>query len=105
MFFLLAAMKTAQLEEQVMRAVAVAVAMFFSAVLAAASARSAERWAELPAFPPMPPAKTSGMAPVNGIKMYYAEYGAGDPILFIHGGLGSADVWGHQVEDLPKTIL
>lgn len=82
MFLLLAAMKAAQLEEQVMRAVAVAVAMFFSAVLAAASAQSAERWAELPAFPPMPPAKTSGMAPVNDIKIYYAEYGAGDPILF-----------------------
>lgn len=88
-----------------MRAVAVAVAMFFSAVLAAASAQSAERWAELPAFPPMPPAKTSGMAPVNDIKMYYAEYGAGDPILFIHGGLGSADVWGRQVEDFAKDHL
>ncbi|ULJ71432.1 alpha/beta fold hydrolase [Rhizobium gallicum] len=81
-----------------MRAVAVAVAMFFSAVLAAASAQSAERWAELPAFPPMPPAKTS-------VKMYYAEYGAGDPILFIHGGLGSADVWGRQVEDFAKDHL
>ncbi|MFA1675551.1 alpha/beta fold hydrolase [Rhizobium mongolense] len=88
-----------------MRAVAVAVAMFFSAVLAAASAQSAERWAELPAFPPMPPAKTSGMAPVNDIKMYYAEYGAGDPIVFIHGGLGSADVWGRQVEDFAKDHL
>ncbi|MFA1622475.1 alpha/beta fold hydrolase [Rhizobium mongolense] len=88
-----------------MRAVAVAVAMSFSAVLAAASAQSAERWAELPAFPPMPPAKTSGMAPVNDIKMYYAEYGAGDPILFIHGGLGSADVWGRQVEDFAKDHL
>ncbi|APO65818.1 alpha/beta hydrolase family protein [Rhizobium gallicum] len=88
-----------------MRAVAVAVAMFFSAVLAAASAQSAERWAELPDFPPMPPAKTSGMAPVNDIKMYYAEYGAGDPILFIHGGLGSADVWGRQVEDFAKDHL
>ncbi|SCW40339.1 Pimeloyl-ACP methyl ester carboxylesterase [Rhizobium mongolense subsp. loessense] len=88
-----------------MRAVAVAVAIFFSAVLAAASARSAERWAELPAFPPMPAAKTSGMAPVNDIKMYYAAYGAGDPILFIHGGLGSADVWGRQVEDFAKDHL
>ncbi|MBO9578036.1 MAG: hypothetical protein J7480_04620, partial [Microbacteriaceae bacterium] len=34
---------------------------------------------------------TSGMAPVNDIKMYYAEYGEGEPMLFIHGGLGSAD--------------
>ncbi|TCU38821.1 alpha/beta fold hydrolase [Rhizobium azibense] len=88
-----------------MRAVVVAVALLFSAVFAAASARSAERWEELPAFPPMPPAKTSGMAAVNDIKMYYAEYGAGDPILFIHGGLGSAEVWGRQVEDFAKDHL
>ncbi|TCU18415.1 alpha/beta fold hydrolase [Rhizobium sullae] len=85
-----------------MRAVVVGIAMFFSAFLMAANAEPAERWAELPAFLPMPPAKTSGMAQVNDIKMYYAEYGAGDPILFIHGGLGSADVWGHQVEDFAK---
>ncbi len=36
------------------------------------------------------------MAEVNDIKMYYAEYGEGDPILFIHGGLGNADVWGRS---------
>ncbi|CDM55824.1 MULTISPECIES: alpha/beta fold hydrolase [Rhizobium] len=82
--------------------VAAGILMFFSAVLMAANVHSAERWAKLPAFPPMPPAKTSGMAPVNDIKMYYAEYGEGEPILFIHGGLGSADVWGYQVADFAK---
>jgi len=81
---------------------AAGILMFFSAVLMAASACSAERWATLPAFPPMPTAKMSGMAPVNDIKMYYAEYGEGDPILFIHGGLGSADVWGYQVAEFAK---
>lgn len=85
-----------------MRSIAAAILVFFSAAFLAASAQSAERWQTLPAFPPMPPAKTSGMAPVNDIQMYYAEYGEGDPILFIHGGLGSADVWGHQVADFAK---
>lgn len=88
-----------------MRAIAVALAVFASIILSAADAGSAERWAELPAFPPMPAAKTSGMAEVNDIKMYYAEYGAGDPILFIHGGLGNADVWGHQVADFARDHL
>ncbi|MGO7421305.1 alpha/beta fold hydrolase, partial [Rhizobium ruizarguesonis] len=74
-------------------------------LLAVAGAQSAERWAELPAFPSMPVAKTSGMADVNDIKMYYAEYGEGEPILFIHGGLGNADVWGHQVADFAKDHL
>ncbi|WP_431320976.1 alpha/beta fold hydrolase [Rhizobium sp. YTU87027] len=81
---------------------AAGILMFFSALLMAANGHSAERWATLPAFPPMPTAKTSGMAPVNDIKMYYAEYGEGDPILFIHGGLGSADVWGYQVAEFAK---
>ncbi|MBY5565706.1 alpha/beta hydrolase [Rhizobium leguminosarum] len=85
-----------------MRGTAIGILTFFSMFLAVAGARSAERWAELPAFPSMPVAKTSGMAEVNDIKMYYAEYGEGDPILFIHGGLGNAEVWGHQVAGFAK---
>ncbi|OAV50900.1 alpha/beta hydrolase [Rhizobium sp. WYCCWR10014] len=88
-----------------MRGTAIGILTFFSMFLAVSGARSAERWAELPAFPSMPAAKTSGMAEVNDIKMYYAEYGEGDPILFIHGGLGNAEVWGHQVADFAKDHL
>ncbi|RFC00178.1 alpha/beta hydrolase [Rhizobium leguminosarum bv. trifolii] len=75
---------------------------FFSLFLIVAGAQAAERWAELPPFPSMPASKTSGMADVNDIKMYYAEFGEGDPILFIHGGLGNAGVWGHQVADFAR---
>jgi pimeloyl-ACP methyl ester carboxylesterase len=89
-----------------MRGIVIAILTFFSMLLAvAAGAQSAERWAELPAFPSMPVVKTIGMVEVNDIKMYYAEYGEGDPILFIHGGLGNADVWGHQVADFAKDHL
>ena len=42
----------------------------------------------------MPAQVRSGMAPVNGISMYYAIFGAGDPVLLILGGLGHADLWG-----------
>ena len=45
----------------------------------------------------------SGYAPVNGIEMYYAVYGAGDPVLLIHGGLGHADIWASQVATMSKT--
>lgn len=75
------------------------------ALVAISSAIAAERWQELPAYPPMPAAVQSGYAPVNGIEMYYATYGAGDPILLIHGGLGHADVWGNQVADFAKDHL
>lgn len=73
-------------------------------VLLAGPALAAERWQELPEPPAMPAAVSSGEAPVNGIKMYYAVYGtaAGTPLLLIHGGLGYADIWANQVADLAK---
>lgn len=66
------------------------------------AACSAERWSSLPEPPAMPAAAESGYAPVNGIQMYYAVYGAGEPLLLIHGGLGHADIWANQVAELSK---
>ena len=65
-------------------------------------AAAADRWMEIPEPPAMPAAAESGYAPVNGIEMYYAVYGSGDPVLLIHGGLGHADIWANQVIDLMK---
>ncbi|TPK94542.1 alpha/beta fold hydrolase [Mesorhizobium sp. B2-4-14] len=62
-----------------------------------------ERWQTLPEPAAMPKAEQSGYAPVNGIQMYYAVFGTGDPVLLIHGGLGHADVWASQVAILSKT--
>ena len=64
-----------------------------------------DRWMSVPDAAAMPAPVTTGMADVNGIKMYYATYGAGDPVLLIHGGLGHADLWGGQVADLMKDHL
>ncbi len=47
--------------------------------------------------PPMPSARTSGMAQVNGVAVYYAIYGEGPPLLLLHGGLASADCWSGQI--------
>jgi len=44
-------------------------------------AAAADRWMEIPEPPAMPAAAESGTAPVNGIDMYYAVYGAGEPVL------------------------
>jgi pimeloyl-ACP methyl ester carboxylesterase len=65
-------------------------------------AAAEDRWQTLPQPPPMPAPVTSGYAPVNGIEMYYAIHGLGDPVLLIHGGLGHADIWANQVADLAK---
>jgi len=64
-----------------------------------------DRWMVIPAAPLMPAAVSSGMAPVNGIQMYFATYGAGDPVLLIRGGLGHADIWANQMVDLMADHL
>jgi pimeloyl-ACP methyl ester carboxylesterase len=79
-------------------------ALAFVAALAS-PALAEDRWLAIPHPGPMPEAATSGKAPVNGIEMYYATYGAGDPVLLIHGGLGNADIWSAQVADLMKDHL
>jgi pimeloyl-ACP methyl ester carboxylesterase len=76
-----------------------------SFVACAATAHAEDRWMTIPKPPAMPEAVSSGMAEVNGISMYYATYGAGDPVLLIHGGLGNADVWANQVADLMTDHL
>ncbi|MEX0345857.1 MAG: alpha/beta fold hydrolase [Rhizobiaceae bacterium] len=68
------------------------------------AANATDRWMEIPQPAAMPEAVKSGKANVNGIEMYFAEYGtaAGTPILMIHGGLAHADVWGNITADLSK---
>ena len=51
-------------------------AVAFSTISLAAAA---DRWMEIPEPPAMLEAAESGAAPVNGIEMYYAVYGSGDP--------------------------
>jgi pimeloyl-ACP methyl ester carboxylesterase len=86
-----------------MRALWTALAFAFLVLFPTGASQALERWETLPEPPPMPPAVESGYAKVNGIDMYYAVYGSGDPILLIHGGLGHADIWASQVATLSKT--
>jgi pimeloyl-ACP methyl ester carboxylesterase len=81
------------------KAFAIVILFMTSTAFAAAE----ERWQTLPEPAAMPKPDQSGYAPVNGIQMYYAVFGAGDPVLLIHGGLGHADIWASQVATLSKT--
>lgn len=76
-----------------------------TALIFATPALAEDRWMSIPKPMAMPAAASSGMAAVNGIQMYYATYGAGDPVLLIHGGLGHGDLWAAQVADLMKDHL
>jgi pimeloyl-ACP methyl ester carboxylesterase len=33
-------------------------------------------------------------ADVNGVSMYYEEHGSGQPLVLVHGGLGSGEMFG-----------
>ena len=35
----------------------------------------------------------SGYSPVDGLKMYYEIHGTGEPLILLHGGLGSSDMF------------
>src|SRR5579885_2405184 len=54
------------------------------------------QWLTLPPTPSLPQAAQSGTAPVNGIKIWYAVFGQGEPVILLHGGLANADYWGHR---------
>ncbi|AWN21974.1 hypothetical protein DKM44_00915 [Deinococcus irradiatisoli] len=51
-------------------------------------------WQQLSRPAPMPRAVASGYAQVNRVRLYYAVYGHGQPVL-LHGGLGNRDYWGN----------
>ena len=39
----------------------------------------------------------SGYAPVDGLKLYYEIHGTGAPLILMHGGLGSIEMFGSNV--------
>ena len=61
---------------------------------------AAPQWLTLPPTPKLPRAERSGYAPVDGIRIWYATFGRGSPVILLHGGLANSDYWGHQVRAL-----
>jgi pimeloyl-ACP methyl ester carboxylesterase len=59
-------------------------------------------WERLPPTPALPKAEHSGVAAVNGTRLWYAVFGHGDPVILVHGGLANSDYWGLQVPVLAR---
>jgi len=72
------------------------------AALASRAAWAEPPWMTLPPTPTLPKAAQSGTASVNGIRIWYAEFGRGEPVILLHGGLANANYWGNQVPALAK---
>lgn len=71
----------------------------------ASSQDTLPRWKTLPDVRPMPISDDSGMAAINGARLYYAVFNKNgkDPVLLLHGGFTSSNDWGDEVTRLYKT--
>ncbi len=74
----------------------------FAILLIATGANAEQQWLTLPPTPTLPKAEQSGYAPVDGIKIWYAVFGHGEPVILLHGGLANSNYWGYQVRALQK---
>ena len=45
----------------------------------------------------------SGYAPVNELRMYYEIHGTGEPLVLLHGGFLTIDLWGPILATLAET--
>src|SRR4030088_1064695 len=48
-------------------------------------------------------AKKTGHVEVKGVNYYYEIHGQGEPLLLLHGGLGSIDMFGPNLPTLAET--
>jgi len=52
---------------------------------------------------PLPIANDQGYVEHEGARIWYAAYGAGSPVILLHGGLGHSGNWGYQVPALVSS--
>ncbi len=76
--------------------------VIWAVLIALLPLRAEELWKTLPAPLPLPAPTETGEAPVNGIKIYYAIWGDGSPLILLHGGLGNTEYFGGQVPEFAK---
>jgi pimeloyl-ACP methyl ester carboxylesterase len=75
-------------------------ALTLAAALLTSVAHAEPRWMHLPPTPTLPKPERSGTVAVNGIALWYATFGHGQPVILVHGGLANAAYWGLQVRAL-----
>jgi pimeloyl-ACP methyl ester carboxylesterase len=62
-------------------------------MLVAPAVHAEPQWLTLPPTPSLP---------LNGVKIWYATFGRGEPVILLHGGLANSNYWGNQVRALAK---
>ena len=90
--------------------VAALIAVLAAPVLPLSTARAQTRGASTAAAPKAAKAKAkskagvkNGYLAINGVNYYYEVRGRGEPLLMLHGGLGSLDMFGPALPILAKS--
>jgi pimeloyl-ACP methyl ester carboxylesterase len=87
-------MKMRHPSARTVRSAAAALVAALALLNGSGAAQAQEPWQTLPPTPALPKPLASGRAPVNGMRMFYATFGGGQPLLLLHGGLASSNYWG-----------
>jgi len=78
-----------------------AIAALFLTMAATSTASAATpTWETLPSPAPLPPFSVEGRVAHDGARIWFATFGAGPPVILLHGGDASSDFWGGQVAAL-----
>jgi pimeloyl-ACP methyl ester carboxylesterase len=80
-----------------------ALALVAALVVLSANAGAQEVWQTAPQPAPLLHARASGYVPHDGARIYFSTYGAGSPVILLHGGLANQRYWGDQVPALTRA--
>ena len=79
-----------------------ALLLSFWLVIGATLSAQTPQWERLPPTPDLPKPDRSGLVAVNGVKIWYAVFGHGSPVILVHGGKGNSNYWGLQIPALAR---
>lgn len=80
----------------------ISVAVAFG-IMSVGATNAEEVWKTLPFPTSYPDAASSGYSDVNGVKIFHAEWGTGNPVILLHGGLGSIEAFANQIPAIAEN--